>query len=189
MKLFKTLSIICFFTLSGFSFAEEPEQYNTVEELMEAHQDYHPSNGTFEMLDANEPSYRLSKIAWKSEPESVTYYENWRAAAYGIYNVFAHTPTESVSVTATPLQIPSINRADEKTLLEDDSITIQINREQALDAISGLIDVDSLNEVKTSTEYGYQWSEDFVSVYYEDRNPGLGALIAELKQYCTNDCE
>lgn len=189
MHVIKTLSVVGLFALSSVALADLPDQFETVEELMYAHQDYDPSNDTFEMLDADTPHYRLSKIAWKTEPESVTYYENWRAAAYGIYNVFAHTPIESVTVSAIPYQIPSFQRADEGTLLNDREVTIHINREQALDAISSLIDVDSLTDVKTQTEYGFQWSDDYIDVYYEDRSPGLDALISELKPYCVNSCQ
>jgi hypothetical protein len=188
MTFVKALILLSAAAFSSMALAELSEQYDTVEELMYAHQDYDPSNNTFEMLDSDKPHYRLSKLAFASEPESVTYYENWRAAIYGVYNVFAHTPIEQVTVTATPLEIPGFQQRDQTTLLDDESVTLEINREQAFDVLAGLIDIDSLSDVKVSTEYGYQWSEDFITVYYEDRQPGLDALIAELAQYCVDSC-
>jgi hypothetical protein len=189
MHVIKTLSVAGLFALSSVALADLPEQFETVEELMYAHQDYDPAYNSLEILDADEPHYRLSKIVFKNDLNEVVYYENWRAAAYGIYNVFAHTPIESVTVSAIPYQIPGFQRADEGMLLNDREVTIQINREQALDVISSLIDVDSLTDVKTQTEYGFQWSDDYIDVYYEDRSPGLNALISELKPYCVNNCQ
>lgn len=189
MHILKTLPMVGLIAFSGWALGDTPEQFDTVEELMYAHQDYDPSNNTLEILDADKPHYRLSKIVLKNDLSEVVYYENWRAAAYGIYNVFAHTPVESVTVSAIPYQIPGFQRADEGNLLEDREVTVHINRDQALDAISSLIDVNSLTDVKAQTEYGFQWSDDYISVYYEDRSPGLDALISELKPYCTNNCQ
>ena len=189
MHVIKRLSVAGLFALSSVALADLPEQFETVEELMDAHQDYDSSNNSLEILDADKPHYRLSKTVFKNDLNEVVYYENWRAAAYGIYNVFAHTPIESVTVSAIPYQIPGFQRADEGMLLNDREVTIQINREQALDAISSLIDVDALTDVKTQTEYGFQWSDDYIDVYYEDRSPGLDALISELKPYCVNSCQ
>lgn len=189
MGLFKWLGVASLVVFSSLAAAEVSEQYDTASELMEAHQDYHPSNNTFEVIDPDVPHYRLSAIAFKNEPEEVTYYQNWRAAVYGIYSVLAHTPIHEVSVTAIPLQTQGFNSPEEPVLLEDKAVSIEINRDQALDAIGSLIDVESLGEVKVETDYGYQWSDDFIDVYYEDKTPGLGALISELKKYCVNDCQ
>ncbi|MDQ7735738.1 hypothetical protein QT231_23855 [Halomonas sp. SpR1] len=191
MTFVKALILLSAAAFSSTALAELSlsEQYDTVEELMYAHQDYDPSNNTFEMLDSDKPHYRLSKLAFASEPESVTYYENWRAAIYGVYNVFAHTSIEKVTVTATPLEIPSFQQRDQTTLLDDESVTLEMNREQAFDVLASLIDIDSLSDVKVSAEYGYQWSEEFITVYYEDRQPGLDALISELNRYCRGKCE
>lgn len=185
VKVFFVLSAAAF---SSAALAELSEQYDTVEELMSAHQDYPPSGDTFEMLDAGKHHYRLSKITVENDLEEVVYYENWRAAVYGIYNVFAHTPIEQVTVTATPLEVENLMNWDQATLLEEQSVTLEISREDAYDALEGLIDIDSLSDVKEATEYGFQWSDDFNSVYYESEQPGLDALIAKLVQYCVSSC-
>ncbi|MFI0474421.1 hypothetical protein ACGLWX_17055 [Halomonas sp. HMF6819] len=185
----KALVMSAVYLCSGAAIADMPEQYETVEELMEAHQDYTAANHTFHMWFPQYPRFRLSSLTTANEPESVTYYNNWRAAAYGIYDVFAHTSIPRVTVTAVPYREASSEKADDDDFLNDYSILIQIDRDQALDALSGLIDVDSLTAVKTKTEQGWEWSEDFLDVYYEDRSPGLDALIAELKPYCNNACE
>ncbi|MFI0472754.1 hypothetical protein ACGLWX_08520 [Halomonas sp. HMF6819] len=186
---YRQLLVAGLVTFSGAAFGDAIEQYETVEELIEAHNDYHAENNTFEMLDASIPHYRLSKVMIEGTPDIFNYYENWRAAAYGIYNVFAHTPIESVSVTAVPYQVKNLHNQEEGQLLEDRSIDIEIKREQALDAMASLIDIDSLADVKTQTEYGTQWSENFLGIYYEHESPGLDALINELKPYCTNSCK
>lgn len=73
-------------------------------------------------------------------------------------------------------------------MLEDKSVTLEINREEAYDALASLIDIDSLRDVKKAKEYGYQWSDDFNSVYYESEHPGLDELIKELRGYCNDVC-
>ncbi|TDV98039.1 hypothetical protein BDK62_10471 [Halomonas alkaliantarctica] len=184
MKFVNALIVFSAAVFSSAALAELSEQYDTVEELMSAHQDYPPSGDTFEMLDAEKPHYRLSKITVENDLEEVVYYENWRAAVYGVYNVFAHTPIEQVTVTATPLEVENLMNWNQATLLEDKSVTLEINREEAFDILAGLIDIDSLSDVKEATEYGYQWSDDFNRVYYEDEQPGLDALIDRLVYYC-----
>ncbi|MGP5308079.1 hypothetical protein [Vreelandella alkaliphila] len=188
MKFVKTLIVLSAAFFSSAAVAELSEQYDTVEALMSAHQDYPPLGDTFEMLDADKPHYRLSKITVANDLEEVVYYENWRAAVYGIYNVFAHTPIEQVTVTATPLEVESLMNRDQARLLDDQSVTLQISREEAYEALASLIDIGSLSDVKEVTEYGYQWSDDFNSVYYESQQPGLDALISELFQYCIDGC-
>lgn len=188
MKVFKGLVVLSAVVYSSVALAELSEQYDTVEELMYAHQDYDPFNNTLEILDADQPHYRLSKIVVTNTPEDVTYYENWRAAVYGVYNVFAHTAIEEVTVTAMPLQFESLMDRDSGELLDNQAITLQINREEAYDVLAGLIDINSLSDVKEVTEYGYQWTSDFNSVYYESEQPGLDILISELVQYCVGSC-
>lgn len=189
MKFVKTLIVLSAAFFSSAAMAELSEQYDTVEALMSAHQDYPPSGDTFEMLDADKPHYRLSKITVANDLEEVVYYENWRAAVYGVYNVFAHTSIEEVTVTAIPLEFENLMNRDQSQLLENQSITLQISREEAYDALASLIDIGSLSDVKEVTEYGYQWSDNFNSVYYESQHPGLDALISRLSQYCSNSCE
>nr|WP_290693729.1 hypothetical protein [Halomonas sp. UBA3074] len=188
MKFVKALIVLSAAAFSSAALAELSEQYDTVEELMSAHQDYPPSGDTFEMLDAEKPHYRLSKITVENDLEDVVYYEYWRAAVYGVYNVFAHTPIEQVTVTATPLEVENLMNWDQSTLLEDQSLTLEISREEAYDVLAGLINIDSLSDVKTATEYGYQWSDGFNSVYYESEQPGLDALIKQLREYCDEVC-
>jgi len=189
MKLLKTLVFLTATSFSCTSLAEVNETYDSVEALMSVHQDYDPSNNTLEMLDADKPHYRLSKIVLKNDLEEVVYYENWRAAVYGVYNVFAHTPLDQVTVTATPLQADSLMKMGSTKLLEDQSVTLSISRDEALSVLSDLIQIDSLADVKVPTEYGHQWSDDFNSVYFEDQQPGLDQLIGGLSLFCRRGCE
>ncbi|WP_447042554.1 hypothetical protein [Vreelandella sp. H-I2] len=189
MKVLKVLVALSAVVFSSGALAELSEQYDTVEELMYAHQDYDSFNNTFEMLDADKPHYRLSKITVTNDLEDVVYYENWRAAIYGVYNVFAHTSIEEVTVTAIPLEFENLMNRDQSKLLENQSITLQISREEAYDALASLIDIGSLSDVKEATEYGYQWSDDFNSVYYESEQPGLDSLISNLLINCRGSCD
>lgn len=185
----KTLAFLVGVTLPFGVLAEVTQTYDNVEALMSAQQDYDSSNNTFEMLDVDKPHYRLSKIVFQNDLEEVVYYENWRAAIYGVYNVFAHTPIEHVTVTATPLEAESLMKMGNAQLLEDQSITLSISRDEALTVLSGLIQIDSLSDVKVPAEYGHQWSDDFNSVYFEDQQPGLDQLIADLNVFCRRGCE
>lgn len=108
MKVLTTFIVLSAAFFSCTALAEVNETYDSVEALMSAHQDYDPSNNTLEVLDADKPYYRLSKITVENDLDDVVYYENWRAAVYGVYNVFAHTLIEQVTVTATPLEVESL---------------------------------------------------------------------------------
>jgi hypothetical protein len=175
--------------LGSPAIAQISEQYDSLSELIYEHGDYDEGNGTFELYSEEPLEFRLSKVSIQGEPEQVTYYENWRAAAYGVYNTFAHTDIESLTVTATPLWIEGFMQRDNPRLLEERSITLAMNREQALDALEAAGGPDSLEAVKTKGGFGYQWSPEFLDVYYEDRQPGLDALIQELREYCVGPCE
>lgn len=87
------------------------------------------------------------------------------------------------------MEADSLRNMSQTTLLEEQSITLEVSREEAYDVLSGLINIDSLSDVKVVTDYGHQWSGDFNNVYYEDQQPGLDALISELSQYCNGRCE
>lgn len=116
-------------------------------------------------------------------------YSIWRAALYGVNNVFAQTPLDQVTVTATPLEADSLRNMNQTTLLEDQSVTLEMSREEASDMLSESISIDSLSGAKVVTDYGHRWSGDFNNVYYEDQQPGFDALISGLSQYCNGRCE
>jgi hypothetical protein len=171
------------------SLAEVTEQYDTLGELIYEHGDYDEGNGTFEMYSDEPLEFRLSKPSIQGEPAEVTYYENWRAAIYGVYNTFAHTPAEALTVTAMPLWFEGFMQRDNSRLMEEHAITLQVSRAEALQALEAASGIDSLAATKELTEYGYQWSPAFLDVYYEDRVPGIDALIQELRQYCLQPCD
>ncbi|MEQ4541157.1 MAG: hypothetical protein ABN479_19690 [Billgrantia sp.] len=169
--------------------AEITEQYDSLEELILEHGDYDEGSGTFELYSEEPLSFRLSRISLKGEPHEVTYYENWRAAIYGVYNTFAHTSSGSVKVTAMPQWIEGFMKRDTARLMEEHAITLEMDRDDALAALQAAAGIQSLSVTKVMTDFGYQWSPEFLDVYFEDRNPGLDAFIQELRGYCVEPCE
>lgn len=141
--------------------AEITEQYDSLNELIHEHGDYEEGNGTFELYSEEPLSFRLSKISTQWEPEQVTYYENWRAAIYGIYNTFSHTGVDELAVEAVPLSIPGFNRWGEAELIGDRSVAIFLSRYQALKSIRKVVDVAGYHDIKVSSDYRYQWGENF----------------------------
>lgn len=179
-RLLMTLALLGFSTIS---FAEVLEQYDSIPEMIHARGDFDESNHTFEMLSDDPVAFRLSKPSFVSDLDEVIYYENWRAAIYGVYNTFAHTSLDSVTVTAEPIQYESLKNIDNFELLDDKAITLSLTRDEALEALKSVIDIDSFDDIKQKTRFGYSWSPEFESVYYEDRDPGIDALISELSDY------
>ena len=173
---------------AGTAFGDALEQYDSIPEMIHARGDFDESNHTFEMISEEPAAFRLSKPSFSSDSDDVVYYENWRAAIYGVYNTFAHTDLNAVSVNAVPLQYESFKNMDSYEFLEDQGITVDITREEALEALKTLSDIDDLAEVKVKTQYGYQWSPAFEGIYYEDRTPGLDEFIREFGDFCEGRC-
>lgn len=171
------------------SVAEVTEQYDSLEKLIYEQGDYDEGNGTFELYSDDPLAFRLSKPSIQGEPDEVTYYENWRAAIYGVYNTFAHTTLDTLTVTAMPLWFESFMKRDNSRLMDEHAITLQMDRDDALAALRAVTEMESLSDTKELTDYGYQWSPAFLDVYYEDRQPGLDAFIQELREYCVEPCE
>ncbi|WP_306169274.1 hypothetical protein [Halomonas sp. MMSF_3323] len=182
------LTALALMGLSTASFAEALEQYDSVTEMIHARGDFDESNHSFEMLSDDPVAFRLSKPSFASDSDEVVYYENWRAAIYGVYNTFAHTSLNSVTVTAEPLQYESFQNMENFKFLEDKAVTLSLTREEALEALQSLIDVDSFDDIKTKTSYGYSWSPEFENVYYEDRDPGIDSFTSSMLGFCTGFC-
>ena len=83
---------------AGTAFGDALEQYDSIPEMIHARGDFDESNHTFEMISEEPAAFRLSKPSFSSDSDDVVYYENWRAAIYGVYNTFAHTDLNAVSV-------------------------------------------------------------------------------------------
>lgn len=175
--------------LSFASVAEVTEQYDSLEKLIYEHGDYDEGNDTFELYSDDPLAFRLSKPSIQGEPDEVTYYENWRAAIYGVYNTFAHTSLEAVQVTAMPLWFEGFMQRDNPRLMDEQAVTLEMDRDDALAVLRAVTSLESLSDTKELTDYGYQWSPEFLDVYYEDRQPGLDAFIQHLKKYCVEPCE
>ncbi|SEG14583.1 hypothetical protein [Billgrantia desiderata] len=178
--------------LTGLPFAvmaEITEQYDSLSELIHEHGDYDEGNGTFELYSEDPLAFRLSKPAIQGEPAEVTYYENWRAAIYGVYNTFAHTSLDAVTMTAMPLWFESFTKRDSSRLMDEHAIMLEMGRDDALDALRAVTGMETLADIKMMTDFGYQWSPAFLDIYYEDRDPGLDAFIQELRLYCVEICE
>lgn len=165
-----------------------PEQYSSVFDMVEKMSDYPPELDQFEILSEDPLHFRISPVVFQADSREVIYYSNWRAAIYGIYNTFIHTDVDHVTVDAIPRQYVSLKDRENPEMLTGSSVTIDINREDALMIVQSLITSDSLADLKDDKGGYYGWSDDFLSLYYEDRDPGLGSFIEKLSEFCSNDC-
>ncbi|MCM2131446.1 hypothetical protein [Larsenimonas rhizosphaerae] len=147
--------------------------------------------GDFSVIESSPLHIQLLPSTFKGEPKEVIHDTNWRAALYGAYNTFIHTDADHVIVDAIPRQYVSmVNRKDPK-LLTSRQITLDMSREEALEAVQGLIDVSTLQDLKAKHPKWdfYGWTDDWNSIYYSDQQPGLGAFIHALQPYCTHSCQ
>ncbi len=146
------------FTWSATSAAT---QYETVALMFADLGDYDPSDNTLELLSTEPLVIRISPIVYAGDSAVVIDEQVKRALLYGVYKPFIHTSVDTVTVTAVPVVSSVIS--------EQPTYTISLSRAQALDVIRQFLPKANFSDLVG--EYG--WTDDFYTLYYADRDPGL----------------
>ncbi|SPJ35233.1 hypothetical protein [Kushneria phyllosphaerae] len=162
-----------------------PKQFDDVIAMAEDFNDYPPEFNEFSVVDSDPLHIQLLPTVVEGDLNEVVHDTNWRAALYGAYNTFIHTDADHVIVDAIPRQYASLMDRDSPELLDDQKITLNLSRDEALEVVQSLIDVDSLEGLKArDPEWDfYGWTEDWNSIYYTEGDPGLDAFIDALEPY------
>lgn len=153
------------FTWSATSAAT---QYETAALMFADLGDYDPSDNTLDVISEEPLVIRISPIAYEGDSAGVMDEQVKRALLYGVYKPFIHTSVDTVTVSAVPVVSAVIS--------EQPKYTISISREQALDAIRQFLPKANFSDLVG--EYG--WSDDFYTLYYADRDPGLNVFFDAL---------
>ncbi|WP_147301517.1 hypothetical protein [Kushneria indalinina] len=167
--------------------SDGPEQFDDVIAMAEDFNDYPPEFDAFSVLESDPLHIQLLPTVVEGDLNEVVHDTNWRAALYGAYNTFIHTDADHVIVDAIPRQYASLTNRDSPELLDDQKITLELSRAEALEVVQELIDVESLEDLKSlDPKWGfYGWTDDWNSIYYSDQQPGLNAFINELSPYAS----
>lgn len=115
--------------------------------------------------------------------------DNWRAAIDGLYDSYIHTDSDQIIVDVIPLRYKSPRDKSSPELLDEYTVTLEADREQALGIIKEFIDVSSLSELKEDQGTGrHGKTEEYSSLYSPISDPGLYDFIEKLSGLCSNDC-
>jgi|GEM_PF-431676 len=158
----------------------KPMKFATVTEMIEDKADFSEENGTFKVI-SNEPLHiQLATEVVANDLEEVKLAEVQRVALYGVYRTLIHTDAPSVHVSALPMEV-TLNPYSAR-YLDAPKVEIIVTRDEALQAVAGLIDVSSLEGLVTpKADLGIQidaWSKPFQALYFKPE--GQQALIAAL---------
>lgn len=159
----------------------QPTQFETAVEMFADFSDYSLSNETLVILNEKPLELRLAKPVYKGDPESLVKHELHRAVLYGIYKTFIHTDEPQVTVKAVPILVKSYNPLQEE-VLDEPVYEISITREQALEALQAMLPGADFNSIVEERAGSWLWNDDFNSLYYEDRDPGLDAFYEEVEK-------
>lgn len=159
----------------------EPMKFATVTEMIDDKGDFSDENGTFKLISTEPLHIQLATQVVANDLDEVKLAEVRRVALYGVYRTLIHTDAPSVHVSALPMEV-TLNPYSAR-YLDAPKVEITVTRDQALQAVAGLIDVSSLEDlVSPNTDLGIQidaWSKPFEALYFKPE--GQQALVSALQ--------
>ncbi|EMO9523720.1 hypothetical protein RJ634_006306 [Pseudomonas aeruginosa] len=157
---------------AGQLLAEElkPLHFATVGEMIEDRGDYSAENGSFKLLSAKPLKIQLAPSIVPGDLPENNAREIRRAALYGVYRTLVHTDADKVTVVAVPRELNI--REQTSRLLTRPSLSITVTRNQALEAASRFVKVETAADlVNAEEEHGLQldnWVPAFEAAYVTD---------------------
>lgn len=158
-----------------------PMKFATVTEMIDDKGDFSDENGTFKVI-SNEPLHiQLATEVVANDLDEVKLAEVRRVALYGVYRTLIHTDAPSVRVSALPMEL-TLNPYTAR-YLDSPKVEIAVTRDEALQAVAGLIEVDAFEDLVTpNTDLGVQidaWSKPFEALYFkpEGQEKLIGRLV------------
>ena len=158
-----------------------PMKFATVTEMIDDRADFSEEDGTFKVISAEPLHIQLAIQVVANDLDEVKLAEVRRVALYGVYRTLIHTDSPSVHVTALPMEV-TLNPYSAR-YLDGPKVEIAVTRDEALRAVAGLIEVDTLEDLVTpDAVHGIQmdsWSKSFEPLYFKPE--GQQALVAALQ--------
>lgn len=155
-----------------------PAKFQSVDQMMEEFGDFTKEKNGYELISKSPLHIRLSALTMPADSVDSVNTSNQRALVYGVYRTFINTKAEKVTVTAIPALIVLDGKNKRPTLLGDIKLTVTKTRQQAMQDISRLMKIKSLNELVDQDDF---WTEQFESdVYYNE------AKLAQLVKVMTS---
>ncbi|MDR8014087.1 hypothetical protein [Ectopseudomonas guguanensis] len=159
----------------------KPMKFATVTEMIDDKADFSEENGTFKVISSEPLHIQLATQVVANDLDEVKLAEVRRVALYGVYRTLIHTDAPSVRVSALPMEV-TLNPYTAR-YLDSPKVEIAVTRDEALQAVAGLIEVDTLEDLVTpNTDLGIQidaWSKPFEPLYFKPE--GQQALLAALQ--------
>lgn len=159
----------------------KPTKFATVTEMIDDKADFSEENGTFKVLSSEPLHIQLAAQVVANDLDEVKLAEVRRVALYGVYRTLIHTDAPSVHVSALPMEV-TFNPYSAR-YLDAPKVEINVTRDDALQAVAGLIDVSSLEDLVTpNADMGIQfdkWSKPFEALYFKPE--GQQALVNALQ--------
>lgn len=159
----------------------KPMKFATVTEMIDDKADFAEENGTFKLISEEPLHIQLATQVYANDLDEVKLAEVRRVALYGVYRTLIHTDAPGVRVSALPMEV-TLNPYSAR-YLDAPKVEINVTREEALQAVAGLIDVSSLEDLVTpNADLGIQfdkWSKPFEALYFKPE--GQQALLAALQ--------
>lgn len=160
----------------------KPMKFATVTEMIDDKGDFSDENGTFQVI-SNEPLHiQLATEVVANDLDDVKLAEVRRVALYGVYRTLIHTDAPSVRVSALPMEV-TLNPYTAR-YLDSPKVEIAVTRDEALQAVAELIEVEALEGIVTpNTDLGIQidaWSKPFEALYFkpEGQEKLIGRLVS-----------
>src|ERR1035437_6726699 len=146
-------------------------KYPTVPKFVEeGSTGFSESNGTFKVLKERPLHIRISPQVSKSDSPEVITNLTEMALVQTVYDSFAHTPVDKFTITAVPLS------DDDNSLLQKYAITVTTTRKQALGILNHYFPGKGFEDL----EDHHQPTDISNRISYEDREPGVKAVLANL---------
>jgi hypothetical protein len=159
----------------------KPMKFATVTEMIDDRADFSEENGTFKVISTDPLHIQLATQVVANDLEEVKLAEVRRVALYGVYRTLIHTDAPSVRVSSLPMEV-TLNPYTAR-YLEAPKVEIAVTRDEALRAVAGLFEVDTLEDLVTpDAAHGIQmdsWSKPFEALYFKPE--GQQALVTALQ--------
>lgn len=180
MKLYVGFSVLAavLSLVTAAAYAEEPQQFATVSEMIEDRADFSEELGTYKLISANPLHIQLAAQVVANDLPEVVLSEVQRAAIYGVYRTFIHTDADKVRVTAVPMEVTMNPWSGH--ILKSPVVDIEVTRAQSLKAVASKIPASSLNDLVELTSDSDSWSKPFAQLYFKPE--GQAAIVKALSR-------
>lgn len=130
-------------------------KYNSVEEMFIDANDFNTEQGTLKLTGDNPSKIQVSQMVFDGDTEDIMKEQVKRDIIYVVFQTFAHTELNDLTVTSVPLKMKDFQNRE--GYLESLRSTIEIDRDKAQSILMKFLNINNFESLYSISEGGELW--------------------------------